>query len=87
VDPTEKRGVAEMMRKIGLVLCLLLFAGAVLVGQQSVWAKDQQQSGQKQNSQKQSFKEKYDKKVNQFKKKIQKKIERRTPTAVTSVRG
>jgi hypothetical protein len=74
-----------MLRKIAVVLCLLLFAGASLGGQQCVFAKEEVKA--KQDNQKKSFKEKYAQKMKAIKNKIRKKMERRTPSAVTSVRG
>jgi preprotein translocase subunit SecF len=86
-----------MCRKIVVVFCLLLFAGAVLGSQQSVFAKDQKpttqqqskqkQSNQKQDTHKQSFKQKCEQKVKQIKTKVNQRFQIRTPSAVAGVRG
>jgi hypothetical protein len=85
-----------MLRKIGVVLCLLLFAGAFGGGQPSVFAEEQakakqdnqQQSQQKQDNHKQSLKEKYDQKVKQLKKKVQDRLEQKNRNnAALAVRG
>ena len=84
-----------MLRKISVVLCLLLFAGAFWGGPQSVCAKEQvkakqssqQHSKQKQDKPKQSFKDKYKQQLNKVKGKIRKKMEPRRGTAALAVRG
>ncbi|MDD5643436.1 MAG: hypothetical protein PHX53_17420 [Syntrophales bacterium] len=85
-----KGGVVAMWQKIGVVLCLLLFAGAFAGGQQTVFAKDPaktKQNSQKQEKSKQSFKDKYKQKVNKVKEKIRKKMEPRRSPAALAVRG
>ena len=79
-----------MRQKIGVVLCLLLFAGAFGGGPQTVCAKDQaktKQTSQQQNKSKQSFTDKCKQKVNKVKQKIRKKMQPRSTPAALAVRG